>query len=364
VRGSDTVSRYGGDEFVILLWEVRHAKDAAVAAENILRALRRPHHIDRHELHITASIGVATYPDDAQDANALLNSSDIAMYHAKERGRNNFQFFKPGMNEETVERQALESDLHQVLERRELLLSYQPTINLLTGGIIGVEALIRWLHPQRGLVTPDQFIAIAEESGLIVPIGRWVLREACRQARAWQVAGLPSACIAVNISSVELRAPGFTAGIRAILAETGLEPRFLELELTETFLMQDCRTTADVLKELKDIGVRLALDDFGTGYSSLSYLKRFPIDALKIDRSFIHELTTDADDARIVAAMIGMGRNLNMGVVAEGVETRDQLEILQRHGCARGQGFYFGRPVSALEFGHLLERSVTDAVLA
>jgi diguanylate cyclase len=254
--------------------------------------------------------------------------------------------------------------LHQALERRELSLCYQPTMDLFTREIIGVEALIRWDHPKHGLVPPVQFIAIAEECGLIVPIGRWVLREACRQARAWQVAGLPSVYIAVNISSVELRAPSFTSAVRAILAETRLEPRYLELELTETFLMQDSSSTADVLHELKDIGVRLALDDFGTGYSSLSYLKRFPIDALKIDRSFIHNLATDANDASIVAAVIGMGENLHIRVVAEGVETREQLEILQRHSCPQGQGFYFCGPVSAQEIGHLLEQGVTDAALA
>jgi diguanylate cyclase (GGDEF)-like protein/PAS domain S-box-containing protein len=364
VRSSDTVSRQGGDEFVILLWEVRHAQDAALAAENILRALRRPHRVDHHELHITASIGIVTYPDDGVDAETLLNRADIAMYHAKESGRDNYQFFKPSMNEGAIERQAVEGDLRQALERQELLLCYQPTINLLTGAIIGVEALLRWRHPRRGLLPPAQFIAIAEESGLIVPIGRWVLREACRQARAWRVAGLPSVCIAVNISSVELRAPSFTSAVRAILAETRLEPRYLELELTETFLMQDSSSTADVLNELKDIGVRLALDDFGTGYSSLTYLKRFPIDALKIDRSFIHDLTTDADDASIVTAVIGMGDNLHMRVVAEGVETREQLEMLRRHGCHQAQGFYLCRPVSALEFGHLLQQGVTDAAFA
>jgi diguanylate cyclase (GGDEF)-like protein/PAS domain S-box-containing protein len=363
VRSSDTVSRRGGDEFVILLWEIRHAQDAAVAAENILRTLRKPHRIDQHELHITASIGIATYPDDGEDADTLLNNADVAMYHAKESGRDNYQFFQPRMNEGANERQALEGDLHQALERRELSLCYQPTIDLFTGEIIGVEALIRWDHPKHGIVPPVQFIAIAEECGLIVPIGRWVLREACRQARAWQVAGLPSVYIAVNISSVELRAPSFTSAVRAILAETRLEPRYLELELTETFLMQDSSATADVLNELKDIGVRLALDDFGTGYSSLTYLKRFPIDALKIDRSFIHDVATDADDASIVTAVIGMGENLHIRVVAEGVETREQLEILRRHGCPLGQGFYFCRPVSAREIGHLLEHGVTDAAL-
>ena len=241
------------------------------------------------------------------------------------------------------------------IERCELSLHYQPKMNLATGTIIGVEALIRWCHPERGLVPPVQFIAIAEDSGLIVPIGRWVLREACRQARAWQVAGLPPMCMAINISAVELRTPGFVAGVRTILKETSLEPRYLELELTETALLEDSRSVADVLKELKDIGVLLALDDFGTGYSSLSHLKRFPIDALKIDKSFVHDLTTAEDDAGIVTAVIGLGRTLHMGVVAEGVETREQLAILQEYGCPQGQGYYFSRPVPAVKFGHLLK---------
>jgi len=247
--------------------------------------------------------------------------------------------------------------LRLAVERQELLLRYQPTVDLGTGAIMGVEALVRWQHPKLGLVPPGQFIPISEECGLIVPVGRWVLHEACRQARAWQMAGLAPVCIAVNISSVELQTPHFAAGVRAVLTETGLEPRHLELELTETFLMQDSRSTAEVLKELKDIGVSIALDDFGTGYSSLSYLKRFPIDALKIDRSFVHDITTDADDASIVTAVIGMGKNLHMRIVAEGVETREQLEFLQEHGCPQGQGFYFSRPLPAEQFGELLTSS-------
>ncbi len=364
VRSSDTVSRQGGDEFVVLLWEVKHAQDAAVAAEKILQALREPHLIDQHELHITGSIGIVTYPDDGTDAETLMKKADFAMYHAKETGRDSYQFFKSEMNVQAIERQSLEGSLRHAIERQELLLYYQPKINLATGGMTGVEALIRWHHPQRGLVPPGQFIAIAEECGLIVPIGRWVLSEACRQARAWQVAGLPPMCVAINISSVELRAPGFASGVRAILRETGLEPRYLELELTETFLMQDSRSTAEVLKELKEIGVLLALDDFGTGYSSLSYLKRFPIDAVKIDQSFVRDLTTDPDDAGIVTAVIAMGRSLHMRVVAEGVETREQLEILQEHGCPQGQGYYFSRPVPAVEFRQLLEFGVRSAAFA
>jgi len=309
----------------------------------------------QHELHITGSIGIVTYPDDGTDAETLLKKADVAMYHAKDTGRDSYQFFKSEMNVRAVERQSLEDSLRYAIERCEMSLRYQPKMDLATGTIIGVEALIRWCHPQRGLVPPGQFIAIAEDCGLIVPIGRWVLREACRQARVWQLAGLPPMCMAVNISAVELRAPGFVAGVRTILRETDLEPRYLELELTETVLMEDSRSVADVLKELKDVGVLLALDDFGTGYSSLSHLKRFPIDALKIDQSFVRDLTTDEDDAGIVTAVIGMGKSLHMRVVAEGVETREQLAMLQEYGCPQGQGYYFSRPVPAVDFGHLLK---------
>ena len=364
VRSSDTISRQGGDEFVILLWEVRHAQDAAITAEKMLQALREPHHIDGHVLHVTGSIGIVTYPGDGTDAETLMKKADFAMYYAKDTGRDKYQFFKSEMNAQAVERQWLEDSLRHAIERQELLLHYQPKLNLATGGIIGVEALIRWHHPQRGLVPPGEFIAIAEQCGLIVPIGRWVLREACRQARAWQAAGLPPMSIAVNISSVELRAPGFVSGVRATLEETGLEPRCLELELTETALLEDSRSVADVLRELKDIGVLLALDDFGTGYSSLSHLKRFPIDALKIDQSFVRDLTTDEDDAGIVTAVIGLGKSLHMRVVAEGVETREQLEILQEQGCPQGQGYYFSRPVPAVEFGQLWRRGVAEMAVA
>jgi diguanylate cyclase len=246
--------------------------------------------------------------------------------------------------------------LRQAIERGELVLHYQTKLNLATGEIVGAEALLRWRHPQRGLILPGRFIAIAEDSGLIIPIGSWVLHEACRQARAWQAAGLPPLRIAVNVSAVELRSPGFVAGLGAILTETGLEPRHLELEITETGLMEDPQSVAEVLKGLKEIGVLLALDDFGTGYSSLSHLKHFPIDALKIDQSFVRNLITDEDGTGIVAALIGMAKSLHMRVVAEGVETQEQLEILQQHDCPEGQGYYFGRPVPAEEFGELLEQ--------
>jgi diguanylate cyclase (GGDEF)-like protein/PAS domain S-box-containing protein len=364
VRSSDTVSRQGGDEFVLLLWEVRHAQDAAITADKILQALREPHHVDQHELHISGSIGIATYPDDGTDAETLIEKADAAMYHAKEIGRDNYQFVDSAMNQRAIEWQSLEDGLRHAITRQELTLHYQPTIKLATGAIIGVEALIRWRHPQRGLVPPGQFIAIAEERGLIVPIGRWVLHEACRQARAWQDAGLAPMRIAINVSSAELRAPDFVSGVRSELSETGLDPEFLEFELTETVLVEDSRSVAAVLKELKDIGVLLALDNFGTGCASLSHLKRFPIDSLKIDQSFVRGLTTDAGDAAIVAAVIGMGKNLHRRVVAEGVETREQLEILREYGCPQAQGYYFGRPVPAVEFGQLVDSGVARTAFA
>jgi diguanylate cyclase (GGDEF)-like protein/PAS domain S-box-containing protein len=364
VRSSDTVSRQGGDEFVVLLSEVMHVQDAALIAEKILLTLRKPHRIDQHDLHLTVSIGIANYPDDGTEAEVLLKNADFAMYHAKENGRNNYQFFQPEMNVRAVERQSLENGLRHAMERQEFVLHYQPKMNLLTGAIIGVEALIRWRHPQRGLVPPAQFIPVAEECGFIVPIGRWVLREACRQARAWHNAGLMPIRLAINISAVELRDKDFVAGVRSILTETGLEAHYVELELTETCLLQDSKSTAAVLQALNDLGVGLALDDFGTGYSSLSYLKRFPIDTLKIDQSFVRNITTDADDASIVSAVISMGKSLHMQVVAEGVETQEQLAFLREQSCLYGQGYYFSQPVVAEEITQLLGRSVLGTAAA
>ena len=358
VRASDTVSRQGGDEFVILLSELVHVQDAAVCAEKILQAVQLPYLIDVHELHITASIGIVVYPTDGIESEALLQNADFAMYEAKDRGRNNFQFYRLELNSSATERQSLDSGLRHAIQRDEFTLYYQPSMNLSTGVIAGAEALIRWQHPTRGLTFPTQFISIAEESGLIVPIGRWALREACRQAQEWQDAGLPPIRLAVNISAVELRSNGFVDGVKTILVETGFDARHLELELTETFLMQDSKSTAVVLRALKELGLKLALDDFGTGYSSLSYMKRFPIDTLKVDRSFVRDLTTDADDASIVSAVINMGKSLHMGVVAEGVETRDQLTFLQEHTCPEAQGYYFSHPLIATSFAELLQRGV------
>jgi diguanylate cyclase (GGDEF)-like protein/PAS domain S-box-containing protein len=347
VRSSDTVSRQGGDEFVILLSEVAHAEDAGITAENILRALDQPHLLDGHEIHITGSIGIVTFPDDAADADALLKCADLAMYQAKATGRNNYQFFKSALNVSALEHQSIEHGLRQALERAEFVLHYQPQMNLATGVIAGVEALLRWRHPTRGLLCPVDFMPVAEESGLIVPIGRWVLREACRQARVWDLSGLAPIRMAVNVSAVELRSKLFAEGVNAVLTETGMVPGNLELELTETFLMQDSSPTVTVLQALKGSGIQLALDDFGTGYSSLSYMRRFPIDTLKIDQSFVRDLTTDANDASIVSAVITMGHSLHMLVVAEGVETAEQAMMLREQACPEGQGYYFGPPVTA-----------------
>lgn len=364
VRSSDTVSRQGGDEFVILLSEVACPADAAVSAEKILLALSMPHRIDQRDLHLTASIGIVTYPDDGMEAETLLKHADLAMYRAKATGRNSYRFFEPDMSGNTAYRQSLESGLHRAIERHEFVLHYQPTMSLDSGELIGVEALIRWRHPQRGLVPPAQFVPIAEESGFIAAIGLWVLHEACRQSRAWRAEGLPPMRIAINISTVELRDKGFVERVGGILEEHGLVPQDLELELTETFLMHDSNSAAAVLHSLSDLGVRIALDDFGTGYSSLSHLKRFPIDTLKIDRSFVRNLPTDADDASIVSAVIGMGKGLQVRVVAEGVETQGQLAFLRKWGCPEGQGYYFSRPVNAREFTDLLRRSATKSRVA
>jgi EAL domain-containing protein (putative c-di-GMP-specific phosphodiesterase class I) len=284
------------------------------------------------------------------------------MYHAKQSGRNNFKFFKAEMNLKAVERQSLEGNLRRALERKEFMLHYQPKVNLITEEITGVEALIRWQQPDRGLVPPSQFIPVAEDCGLIHQIGRWVMHEACTQARAWQDAGLPPLPIAVNVSAVEFRHKRFVEDVRAILAETGLAASYLELELTEGVLMEDAESTTLVLQELKAMGVHLAVDDFGTGYSSLSYLRQFPIDVLKIDQSFVRRITDDLDDSTIVSAIINMGKSLKYLVVAEGVETEEQRLYLQSQHCEEGQGYLFSRPLPAVEFAHLLASRSASAV--
>ncbi len=353
VRGSDTVSRQGGDEFAILLPEVQHREEVAVAAGKIVSAFTQPYRVGEHELFVTASLGIAVHDEDGADADALIKNADVAMYHAKDRGRDNYQFFTPEMNARIVERQALEGNLRRALERREFLLCYQPKVDLETGRMIGAEALIRWQHPMRGLLLPQRFVPVAEDSGLIVPIGQWVLHEACRQAREWQAAGLDAVPIAVNISALEFRSKGFLERVRHTLDDTGLDPRFLELELTESVLMESVDSTADVLRELKGMGLRLAVDDFGTGYSSLSYLMQFPIDALKVDQSFVREIAPE-DGSPIIAAVISMGKSLKQRVIAEGVETPAQAAFLRAQHCEEAQGYHFSRPLMADRFAALL----------
>lgn len=354
VRASDTICRQGGDEFVILLAEIERPQDAAHVAETLRTALALPHFIGKHELHVSLSIGISVFPDDGVTADLVMQNADIAMYHAKSCGRNNYQFFRAEMNTRAVERMFVETGLRRALKHEEFLLYYQPKINLASGVMTGSEALIRWQAPEIGLIQPGQFVPIAEDSGLIVPIGRWVLREACRQVKAWQESGLKVVPVSVNISAVEFKQKNFLEGVALILSETGLPPRLLELELTESVLMHDAEASASVLLALKAMGIQLAIDDFGTGYSSLSYLKRFPTDTLKIDQSFVRDILIGNGDATIVSAVIGMGRSLKQRVIAEGVETQEQLDFLQLQKCDEGQGFQFSHPLPAAEFARLL----------
>jgi diguanylate cyclase (GGDEF)-like protein/PAS domain S-box-containing protein len=362
-RRSDTISRLGGDEFVVLLSQLEHAEDAAISAQKALRALTAPHIIDGKSLDVSVSIGVSTYPNDGQGAESLLNRADNALYEAKQRGRNNYQFFRPEMHARLADRQSLEADLRCALGRNEFVLHYQPKLNLQTGQITGVEALIRWLHPQRGLLYPEQFVPLAEECGLIVGIGQWVLLEACQQARAWRDGGLGVIPVSVNVSTTEFGAPDFLSGVRAVLIATGVEARNLELELTESVLMHDAEAALVTLIKLKAMGVQVAIDDFGTGYSSFAYLRRFHSDALKLHHSFVQEIGADPRDASIVSAMINIGRSLKQRVIAEGVETSAQLEFLRRHGCEEGQGYYFSRPLVAERLANLFKFGIPDGVV-
>ncbi len=362
LRGSDTVARQGGDEFVVLVEEFDTETDLAGVARKILESFSEPLALKGHEFTLSASIGIGTYPDDGRDAQALLKAADIAMYRAKESGKNNFQFYSPQMNSHSFERLALEAALKRALERGELLLHYQPKLELATGRIAGVEALIRWKHPDLGLVSPLRFIPIAEETGLIAPIGAWVLAESCRQMKAWQMAGLGPLTIAVNVSSRQFVQGTLHDEVLAALHGAGLEPRFLELELTESTVMHNPERAAGVLSALADLGVSIAIDDFGTGYSSLAYLKRFPVGTLKIDRSFVMDLPDDPDDAAITRAVIALARSLKMQVVAEGVEASGQLDFLAAQACDFAQGFHIARPLTADQFAQFI-RDRTEAAV-
>jgi diguanylate cyclase (GGDEF)-like protein/PAS domain S-box-containing protein len=363
IRSSDMVSRQGGDEFVILLSEIEKSEDAAITARKILASVADSHFIEQHDLHVTASIGVSVYPDDGIDAESLIKNADTAMYQAKENGRQSYQFFKSAMNVRAVERQSIEEGLRRALDRQEFALHYQPKVDLKTGVITGAEALIRWTHPIRGPVSPADFIPVAEDCGLIVPIGKWVLREACKQARAWVDADLPIGNIALNISALEFRNENFLDGVIAVLSETGLHPSFLELELTESVLMKRADFTASVLQSLRARGIRLAVDDFGTGYSSLSYLTKFPLDALKIDQSFVRQISCSAGETSIVTAVINMARSLKLRVIAEGVETHQEFEFLRAHQCDEAQGYYFNRPVPADAFAVLIRDGIHERAI-
>jgi diguanylate cyclase (GGDEF)-like protein/PAS domain S-box-containing protein len=355
VRDGDTVARFGGDEFIIALMDVAEEHHVRDIAEKILHALARPYEINGRELFVTASIGISLYPDHGSDAGSLVRNADASMYRAKEHGKNNYQFYSPSLHAYAPRRLTLETDLRHALERQELLLHYQPMVNLATGKVSGAEALLRWRHPEFGVISPMEFIPLLEETGLIIPVGAWVLETACAQQRAWQEAGFPSLYISVNLSARQFKQPDLTETIATAVQKTGLDPRHLALELTETILVEHTETTLASLRTLSGMGISLAIDDFGTGYSSLSYLKRFPIDALKIDRSFVRDITTDADDAAIAQAIVAMGHSLGLSVVAEGVETREQLDFLCQYRCDEMQGYYFSHPLPADAFSLLLK---------
>lgn len=354
IRKEDTVARLGGDEFTVLLSEIDSSDDAATVAEKILHEIARPFRLDHTEVVISASIGISAFPNDGSDAATLLKNADTAMYRAKENGRNNFQFYTVEMNTRALERLSLESAMRKALERDEFLLHYQPQVSVATGNVVGCEALVRWNHPEQGLISPGTFIPVAEDSGLIVPLGEWVMNTACRQQVQWLQQGLPPVRVAVNLSARQFMRHDLVKMVKRALDLTGIDPQFLELELTESMIMEHLKETIETLHALRNMGVQLSIDDFGTGYSSMAYLKRFPINKLKIDQSFVRDLATDPDDAAIVSATLAMGHNLNLTVNAEGVESQQQLAFLKAHGCDEIQGYYFCRPVPPEELGELL----------
>lgn len=349
VRKADTVARLGGDEFVVILEDVQEAENVAKIAQKILLELVREVMVEGHRLHVTASAGISLFPDDGVDAEGLMKNAEVAMYRAKEQGKNMCQYFTPDMNSRARELLQLENGLRQALEEDQFVLHYQPQHDLATGELVGVEALLRWNHPERGMIPPGDFIPLAEETGLIVPIGDWVLRTACAQSRTWRQAGLPPMRMAVNISPRQFRLANLSSRVQEILQETGLEPEALELEITEGMIMNDLEAAIETMQALGKMGVSLAIDDFGTGYSSLGYLKRFPIAGLKIDRSFVRDIISDANDAQIATSVIALAHSMNLRVVAEGIETAEQLSFLQEKGCDHGQGFFFNLPCSAEE---------------
>jgi diguanylate cyclase (GGDEF)-like protein/PAS domain S-box-containing protein len=355
-RAQDTIARVGGDEFLIMLTHVNDSSDAAVAAERLMDTMCRPFAIQGHSLTISCSVGISVFPEHGADGEALVKNADAAMYNAKANGRNNLRFFTSDMSAQVLERITLENSLRSAMGKDELFLAYQPQMEIATGRITGLEALLRWRNPHLGLVSPDRFIPIAENSGLIVPLGEWVLRTACRQAREWQTAGLPRVSMAVNVSAVQFRQEGFCDLVKKVLSDTGLDPQFLELELTESLLLANAEAMVSVVKDLKALGITVAIDDFGTGYSSFSYLKRFQLNKFKIDRSFIRDVAVNPEDATITSAIISMAKSLKLKVIAEGVETEAQMQFLRDHQCDEIQGFYFSKPLSVEEVSVKLKR--------
>lgn len=357
------LARLGGDEFCILLTEISQFHDAARIARRILESLSLPFDIEGNELFVTTSIGISLFPNDGDDADVLLKNADAAMFHAKSQGRNNYQFYGKAMNSRALEKLSMESQLRKAIERGEFELHYQPKLDLRTNRLSGVEALIRWRHPELGMVSPGDFIPLAEESGLIVPIGEWVLGAATSQAQQWHATGRSHLHVAVNISSPHFRHDGLLPAVARALTDSGLPAALLEIEVTESMLMDDMEATLQTLHRLKEMGTRLSIDDFGTGYSSLAYLKRFPVNALKVDRSFVKDTPTAADDTAIVSAIIAMAHSLHLEVVAEGVETRAQLEFLRSHGCEHAQGYLISRPLDAAAVTHLIDHRDATPIL-
>lgn len=356
VRDGDTIGRFGSDEFAILMDDIDSDKHMSSLAKKLLDTLAQPFKIKKQELFVTASIGVSIYPNDGEDAETLLRNADIAMYRAKELGKNNYQFYSDNLSAQVFERLTLENHLRRAVEQNEFILYYQPQLDARKQRITGVEALLRWHHPDLGLVSPNNFIPHLEETGLIEQVGDWLLETACRQSREWHDAGWSYVHMSVNISGRQFNNPNFISSVHNIISTTNINPEFLELEITESVLMRNASATINALHSLKELGVRFAIDDFGTGYSSLSYLRRFPIDTIKIDRSFIHDVTDNPDDAAIASAIIVMAQSLSLNVIAEGVENQKQLDFLSSHNCHYFQGNFFSRPLPADELTQLLEK--------